>query len=290
MRKKAASASNTGNGPLFSKVFAPAKVNLTLHVTGQRADGYHLLDSLVVFADVGDRVAVRTAETLSLDVTGPMAQGVPSDASNLVWKAAALFDTPVAITLSKYLPAAAGIGGGSSDAAATLLAISDLTGQKRLPEGTGELGADVRVCLMRQAARMSGIGEIVDPVPDLPPLHAVLANPGVEVATPAVFGALTEKANKPMSKALPRWPGTRHLIDWLAAQRNDLEAPAIKTQPVISEVIASLGALSGARLARMSGSGATCFALFETREDAEAGAETLARDQPAWWITPATLS
>jgi 4-diphosphocytidyl-2-C-methyl-D-erythritol kinase len=274
----------------FAKVFAPAKVNLTLHVTGQRKDGYHLLDSLVVFADVGDRVAVQPADAMSLDITGPRAAGVPADETNLVWKAAALFDQPVAITLSKHLPAAAGIGGGSSDAAATLLALSDLTGERRLPEGVAGLGADVRVCLMRQAARMSGIGEVVEPVPNLPPLHAVLANPGVEVATPAVFKALAQKQNKPMAAKLPRWQGTRGLIDWLAAQRNDLEAPATDTAPVIYEVLQALGGLSGARLARMSGSGATCFALFESRDAAEVAAAALASDHPDWWVTPTSLT
>ncbi|MBV7407955.1 4-(cytidine 5'-diphospho)-2-C-methyl-D-erythritol kinase [Maritimibacter sp. DP1N21-5] len=275
---------------MLTKVFAPAKVNLTLHVTGQRKDGYHLLDSLVVFADVGDRVSVMETEEMRLDVTGPMASGVPTDQSNLVWRAAALFDRPVAITLSKYLPAAAGIGGGSSDAAATLLAMSDLTGQTRLPEGSVELGADVRVCLMRRASRMQGIGEVVEPVPNLPPLFAVLANPRVEVPTPAVFKALTAKENPPMALKLPKWQGTRILIDWVASQRNDLEAPAIAAAPIIADVIASLAALPGARLARMSGSGATCFALFDTREAADAAAATLAQAQPEWWVTPATFS
>ena len=265
-------------------------MNLTLHVTGQRKDGYHLLDSLVVFADVGDRVSVRAADTTSLDISGPMAEGVPGDATNLVWRAAALFDTPVAIHLSKHLPSAAGIGGGSSDAAATILAMSDLTGQTRLPEGSVELGADVRVCLMRRASRMQGIGEAVEPVPNLPPLFAVLANPRVEVPTPAVFKALTSKANPPMARKLPKWPATRALIDWVGAQRNDLEAPALSAQPVISDVLAALTALPGARLARMSGSGATCFALFETRESAEAGASALSNAHPDWWVVPATLS
>ncbi|MEC7764651.1 MAG: 4-(cytidine 5'-diphospho)-2-C-methyl-D-erythritol kinase [Pseudomonadota bacterium] len=275
---------------MLTKVFAPAKVNLTLHVTGQRKDGYHLLDSLVAFADVGDRVTVMAADEMSLDVTGPMAEGVPTDASNLVWRAAALFDTPVAITLSKHLPAAAGIGGGSSDAAATLLALSDLTGERRLPEGTATLGADVRVCLMRQAARMSGIGEVVEPVGALPPLHAVLANPRVEVPTPAVFKALTSKTNAPMPRKLPKWQGAAQLIDWLAAQRNDLEPPAMDAAPMITEVLSTLSALPEARLARMSGSGATCFALFVSRDAAQAAAAQLAADHPDWWVTPATLT
>ncbi|HBZ44832.1 MAG TPA: 4-(cytidine 5'-diphospho)-2-C-methyl-D-erythritol kinase [Maritimibacter sp.] len=276
--------------PLFNKVFAPAKVNLTLHVTGQRDDGYHLLDSLVVFADVGDRVAVMEADETSLEVTGPMAEGVPTDATNLVWRAAALFDRPVKITLSKHLPAAAGIGGGSSDAAATLLAMAELTGQKQLPAGSVELGADVRVCLMRQATRMRGIGELVDPVTNLPPLHAVMANPRVEVPTPAVFKALPNKVNPPMSAKLPKWQGTKQLIDWIVAQRNDLEAPAMGAEPVIADVLSALAALPGARTARMSGSGATCFALFETRGEAEEAALHLAKAQPDWWVTPATFS
>lgn len=265
-------------------------MNLTLHVTGQRKDGYHLLDSLVAFADVGDRVSVRAADEMSLEVVGPLSEGVPTDATNLVWRAAALFDTPVAITLSKYLPAAAGIGGGSSDAAATLLALSDLTGERTLPVGVSDLGADVRVCLMRQAARMSGIGEVVEPVTALPQLYAVLANPRVEVPTPAVFKALTTKDNAPMPRKLPKWQGTKQLIDWLAAQRNDLEAPACDTAPVISDVLAALKALPDARLARMSGSGATCFALFTSRDAADAGAKSLAADHPDWWVVSATLT
>lgn len=265
-------------------------MNLTLHVTGQRADGYHLLDSLVVFADVGDRVAVREAEAMSLEVTGPMAEGVPDDARNLVWRAAALFGRPVALTLSKYLPAAAGIGGGSSDAAATLLALADLTGHKTLPEGVAELGADVRVCLLRQAARMSGIGDEVVPVTGMPPVHAVLANPRVEVPTPAVFKALDRKTNAPMASRLPKWQGTRQLIDWVQAQRNDLEKPAMALAPVIAEVLSDLAALPGARAARMSGSGATCFALFETRGGADEAARLLGAARPDWWVTPATLA
>ncbi|MBL6427421.1 MAG: 4-(cytidine 5'-diphospho)-2-C-methyl-D-erythritol kinase [Maritimibacter sp.] len=275
---------------MLTKVFAPAKVNLTLHVTGQRKDGYHLLDSLVAFADVGDRVSVMAADELSLDVTGPMSDGVPTDARNLVWRAAELFDQPVAITLSKHLPPASGIGGGSSDAAATLLAMSDLTGERTLPEGAAQLGADVRVCLTRQAARMSGIGEIVEPVGPLPQLHAVLANPRVEVPTPAVFKALASKTNAPMPRKLPKWQGTKQLIDWLAAQRNDLEDPAMQVAPVIVDVLAALTTLPDARLARMSGSGATCFALFASREAANGAAAALAELHPDWWVVPATLT
>lgn len=274
---------------MMSRTFAPAKINLTLHVTGQRGDGYHLLDSLVVFADVGDRVRVMPAEETTLEVKGPMAEGCPADASNLVVKAAGLFDLPVAITLDKHLPAAAGIGGGSSDAAATLYAMTELTGTNTIPEGAVELGADVRVCLMRQAARMRGIGDDVQPVEGMPELYAVLANPGVAVSTPEVFAALEDKTGLPMPKRIPRWRAGWSAVDWISKQRNDLEAPAIAVAPVIAEVLDALRALPGARFARMSGSGATCFALFEDRAEADMAAEVLAEAQPDWWVTAATL-
>lgn len=271
------------------KVFAPAKINLTLHVTGQRKDGYHLLDSLVAFADVGDRITLIAAEETRLTVEGPRAAGVPTDASNLVMKAAALFDQPVAIHLSKHLPAAAGIGGGSSDAAATVLGMADLVEDKRLPEGVNALGADVRVCLMRQGARMQGIGEDVSPVA-LPELHAVLANPGVDVPTPAVFQALEDKNNAPMPAKLPKFKDAGSLMFWLAGQRNDLEAPAIENAPVISDVLDALRAAPGSKLTRMSGSGATCFALFSTRQEAESAAQHISLLHGDWWVVPARLS
>lgn len=275
---------------MMSKTFAPAKINLTLHVTGQRADGYHLLDSLVAFAaDVGDRVRVMPADAVSLEVTGPMAEGVPNDESNLCAKAAKLFDQPVAITLDKHLPMAAGIGGGSSDAAATLFAMADLTGTNTLPEGATDLGADVRVCLARQAARMRGIGEEVEQIEGFPELYAVLANPGIAVSTPEVFAALESKQNLAMPKRIPRWRGAWSAIDWISKQRNDLEEPARKIAPVIGDVLDALATLPGARVARMSGSGATCFALFEERTDADMAAETLAEAHPDWWVTAATL-
>lgn len=275
---------------MMSKTFAPAKINLTLHVTGQRADGYHLLDSLVAFAaDVGDRVRVMPADAVSLDVTGPMAEGVPADETNLCVKAAKLFDQPVAITLDKHLPMAAGIGGGSSDAAATLFAMADLTGTKTLPAGATELGADVRVCLARQAARMRGIGDEVEPVEGFPELYAVLANPGIAVSTPEVFATLESKQNIAMPKRIPRWRGAWSAIDWISKQRNDLEEPARQIAPVIGEVLDALATLPGARFSRMSGSGATCFALFEERTEADMAAEMLAEAHPDWWVTAATL-
>ncbi len=272
------------------KLFAPAKVNLTLHVTGQRADGYHLLDSLVMFADIGDRLTLRAAGETSLEITGPMAAGVPRGADNLVLRAAALFDRPVAITLAKHLPMAAGIGGGSSDAAATALGLAELGDSRDLPEGLTALGADIRVCLMRRAARMRGIGEQVSALPGLGPLWAVLANPGVSVATPDVFKALENKQNAPMPRRIPENLKPGKLITWIAGQRNDLQAPAMALVPEIAATLDVLTTLPGARLARMSGSGATCFALFHSLAEAQRAAAHLAADHPGWWVAPATLT
>ncbi len=272
------------------KAFAPAKVNLSLHVTGQRADGYHLLDSLVMFADLGDRITLREADTPSFSVTGPMAAGVPEGANNLVVRVAKLFDLPVAITLSKHLPTAAGLGGGSSDAAATALAMCELLGQRDLPEELLMLGSDIRVCLMRQTARMQGIGAQVTPLPGLPPLYAVLANPGVVMTTPEVFSAVENKKNPAMPTRLPKLKSSAAFIKWLATQRNDLEEPAIKIQPVIAETLTALAALPGTDLVRMSGSGATCFALFSTYDAAVRAALILSEKKPSWWVRAARLT
>ncbi len=269
-----------------SKAFAPAKVNLTLHVTGQREDGYHLLESLVMFADVGDRIALSLSDTPSLSVTGPMGQGVPTGPENLVLRAADLMGVAAEITLEKHLPAAAGIGGGSSDAAAVLAALRDLTG-KPVPDQGLSLGADVPVCLAPRAVRMRGVGERLDEVPALPALPAVLVNPGVAVPTGAVFKGLERKDNPAMAP-LPAQPGFGVLIDWLHEQRNDLEAPAIAAQPVIGEVLEAIAATQGCALARMSGSGATCFGLYASAAEAEAAAGQLKRD--GWWVAAARLS
>ncbi|NNE51974.1 MAG: 4-(cytidine 5'-diphospho)-2-C-methyl-D-erythritol kinase [Sulfitobacter sp.] len=262
-------------------LFAPAKVNLTLHVTGQRADGYHLLDSLVAFADVGDRIGLSEASEMSLEVTGPFATGVPADARNSVWQAALRGVTPYAISLEKNLPNGAGIGGGSADAAAILRHLGK-------GEAAANLGADVPVCLLSRAQRMRGIGEVLEPVQGLPPLYAVLANPGVSIATPVIFQALVEKDNPPMPEALPRFADAAALIEWLQDTRNDLEVPALKELPVVGEVLAALRELGP--LARMSGSGATCFGLFGTRTEAERAAKALAAAHPGWWVVPCALS
>ncbi|WP_172329276.1 4-(cytidine 5'-diphospho)-2-C-methyl-D-erythritol kinase [Mangrovicoccus sp. HB161399] len=263
---------------------APAKINLALHVTGRREDGYHLLDSLVAFADISDSVTVAPAGALSLQVTGPRAAGVPEDARNLVWKAAELAGAPpVAITLEKRLPAAAGIGGGSSDAAATLRALARL-GLAELPDPGAllPLGADVPVCLEPRTVRMEGVGEEISPLPALPPIWVVLANPGVEVPTPDVFRALECRENLPIRGHMPVGAGA--FCAWLGGQRNDLEPPARAIAPVIGDVLAALARQPGCMLSRMSGSGATCFGLFLSCEAAQGAAALLARAEPRWWV------
>lgn len=272
---------------MVTEAFAPAKVNLALHVTGRRDDGYHLLDSIVVFADVGDRVTLTPADSLSLQVTGPMAAGVPVDPSNLCWRAAVPFDHPVTIALDKHLPAAAGIGGGSSDAAAVIRGMQAVTG-RGFPGDPMALGADVPVCLMARAARMRGVGEDVAALDGLPPLPAVLVNPGVAVPTGPVFAAMTRRDN-PGLPPLPQAPGPEALIAWLRGCRNDLEPPALQVQPVIAGVLEDLAALPGARLARMSGSGATCFALFDALSGAQDAAARLSVRRPGWWVRACTL-
>jgi 4-diphosphocytidyl-2-C-methyl-D-erythritol kinase len=273
--------------PKQTTEFAPAKVNLTLHVTGQRDDGYHLLDSLVVFCGIGDSVSARAATTLGLTITGPQAELLPVGGDNMVLRAARALDPDrgAALTLHKQLPVASGIGGGSADAAATLRTLSRLWGVA-LP-GAGEvlaLGADVPVCLAGRPARMRGIGDVLEPVPDLPQVHIVLVNPRVEVPTHAVFAALETKQHSAMPDRLPNWRDAPTFAKWLSTQRNDLEAPARTYAPVIGVVLESIAGQPGALLARMSGSGATCFGLFATGAEAAAAADALGRAQPGWWV------
>lgn len=264
---------------------APAKVNLALHVTGRREDGYHLLDSIVVFATEGDRLRVTVAAGPSLRVMGRFAAEVPTRPENLCLRAAALAGVAARIDLEKRLPVASGLGGGSADAAAVLRALARQG--VPLPEAPERLGADVPVCLAGRPARMRGAGERLDPLPPLPPLAMVLANPGVALATPAVFAGLARRDNAP----LPELPGGLDgggFIEWLRGCRNDLEAPATALVPGIAEVLAALRA-EGAALARMSGSGATCFGLFLRMADAEAAAAAMARARPGWWVVATAM-
>ncbi len=278
--------------PATASEFAPAKVNLALHVIGRRDDGLHQLDGVVAFARVGDTLSAEPADRLSLAVDGPFAAGLDAGPDNLVLRAAALMRPAgrgVALRLTKALPLASGIGGGSSDAAATLRLLARLweLPLPSTPELLG-LGADVPVCLAVQACRMRGIGEDLTPL-RLPPLWLVLANPGVPVATGAVFAGLAGRFGPPMP-ALPASTDAETLIDFLAAQRNDLEPPAIAAAPAIAEVLAALAAQPGCRLARMSGSGATCFGLFSSERLAASAAEATRQARPRWWVATSAIA
>ena len=273
--------------------FAPAKINLYLHVTGRRADGYHLLDSLVAFADVGDRVTVEPAAGFSFEVSGPDAGSLAGTATdNLVLRAARLIAAQVGITtgaalrLEKYLPVAAGIGGGSSDAAATLRALKRLW-QVSVDDATMQmlatrLGADVPACITGRAVWVGGIGERIEPAATLPNAGILLANSGRQLPTALVFAARRGPFGDPGRFA--RMPAdAAGLAQALRRRRNDLTEAAIGLVPEIGSVLARLGALPGALLARMSGSGATCFALFGNRGEAESARKTLTAAEPDWW-------
>ncbi len=272
------------------EVFAPAKVNLTLHVTSQRSDGYHTLDSLVMFADIGDTVTAQSAPVTSLTLTGPMADKTPVGDDNLAIRAAHLIGVTAKITLDKRLPIAAGIGGGSSDAAATLRALSQLSGRD-IPDDLQPLGADARVCCAApSAARMGGIGDLVVPAPGLPELHAVLVNPNVPVMTSEVFRHLAKRDNAPMPDVLPADCSAGDLITWLEGQRNDLQEAAIEFEPVIEQIFGALTVTPGCLLTRMSGSGATCFGLYGDAETAASAAGRLQESHSGWWVAATRLN
>ena len=287
--------------------FAPAKINLYLHITGRQGDGYHLLDSLAVFPDIGDRVIARPAPALSLELAGPFAGDLGAGEDNLVLAAARALAASgggvpggvpgAALRLEKNLPVASGIGGGSADAAATLRLLARLWAREGgarergareradLPAIAARLGADVPVCLGARAARMSGIGTALAPPPRLPEAGIVLANPGIALPTRDVFAARGGAFSAP--PALPAgWEDAAAMAADLAALGNDLEAPAIALRPQIGTVLAALRALPGVLLARMSGSGATCFAVFATAEAALAASRRLPRE---WWVKAGVL-
>jgi len=281
------------------RAFAPAKVNLFLHVLGKRADGYHDLDSLVVFADVGDHLTAVPADKWGLDLGGPYADGLRSGdlTDNLVLKAArAATDwanekgqelPPLHFTLEKHLPVASGIGGGSSDAAAVLRICAEAAGlaiDDDLVARAAALGADVPVCLFGKPAWMSGLGEKIKPARVPEGLGLLLVNPGVEVSTAEVFKRLG--AGAVIKKTLPRptFQSTDELISFLVKTRNELEAPARQIAPVIGEVLVNIEKTSPLH-ARMSGSGATCFGLYARQEDADAAARTLRETHHDWWIS-----
>ena len=271
---------------------ARAKVNLALHVTGQREDGYHLLDSLVVFADIGDRLTVERADRTSLSIFGPFGDGLSADGDNLVLKAVALMHgAHAAILLEKYLPTAAGLGGGSADAAAALRALAGLYGSSLPPVHEAlSLGADVPVCLSSRPVRMRGVGEVIDPAPGLPPFWLVLANPGVPLSTPEAFKALRQKDNPGLGSLPVRFADLDALTRWLRTTRNDLEPGAFALCPPARAAKTALERLPGCRIARMSGSGATAWGMFATEQAALDAATALRAQEPHWWVAAAPLA
>lgn len=277
---------------------APAKVNLFLHVGDRRADGYHDLASLVIFADIADAITLRPSKALSLELSGPHASGLAVGPGNLVLKAARALESwatshghktgPVTLTLEKNLPVASGIGGGSSDAAATL---NLLCAHWALPVHDDDLqaiglslGADVPVCLRAAPTLMSGRGEILSPVSVLPQFSLVLVNPLVAVSTAAVFASLTARSGA-FPRDLPaKQFGIRDFAGWLDQTINDLASPAKSLQPVIWQVEKALVSSDGCLVARMSGSGATCFGLYPTHDSATRAASLITEAHPHWWV------
>ncbi|MFD1696729.1 4-(cytidine 5'-diphospho)-2-C-methyl-D-erythritol kinase [Roseibium aestuarii] len=286
--------------------FAPAKVNLALHITGQRADGYHLLDSLVVFPRIGDTLIASAAPAgaaPSLTLTGRFAAELGETAAqdNLVLRAlgaacaaAGRPEPSLALTLDKQLPVASGIGGGSSDAAAALkVALDDLElAPEALQSLALSLGADVPACLegvlTGRPLRMSGIGETLTPLSPLPDLGMVLVNPGKPVSTPAIFRSLSRRDNPPLPDLPDRFETLETLIDWLKGTRNDMQAAAETLCPEITSVLQALSEAPSTRLARMSGSGATCFALTAPGDE-EQLAQDLRAAHPDWWVAAGPL-
>lgn len=272
---------------------APAKINLALHVTGRRDDGYHLLDSFVVFAGFGDRITVRRAEADSFHMAGPYGHALPADGSNLVLKARdklrAVFPDkafPVAINLEKHLPIASGIGGGSSDAASTLKGLLSLWGVSIDPAELNmiglALGADVPMCLHGKPVIARGIGEELEELADIPRLPMTLVNNGAAVSTPQVFGAL-KKRNNPGLPSVPKLCSVNDVCAYLEQTENHLFAATAGLLPTINETIDALH-LTAPRLARMSGSGATCFAIYDSDEAAADAATQLRKAYPSWFV------
>jgi 4-diphosphocytidyl-2-C-methyl-D-erythritol kinase len=281
---------------------APAKINLTLAVLGRRGDGYHLLDSLVAFAGVGDRLTLAPGVSLALRTQGDTAAAAGPVESNLVFKAAqALASEIPALTLGRFvlrkcLPVAAGLGGGSSDAAAALRLLARVNRLRlddpRLLKVARRLGADVPVCVDPRPRRMRGVGEILSAPLAIPELPAVLVNPGVAVPTRDVFALLgldCGGTRKRMRRGAALPASRDGLIEFLAGERNDLEPAAVELQPVIARVLATLRNAVGCGVARMSGSGATCFGLFASPRAAAVAARNIAAAHPRWWIKPTVV-
>ena len=266
---------------------APAKINLCLHVTGQRSDGYHLLDSLVLFTEFGDRVSIVPDTSWTLNCTGPFGSDVPQGSDNLVLRAATIVSEAegAVIRLEKNLPPSSGIGGGSSDAAATIRALSKIyPSVEPTIADLVKLGADVPVWMSNHLTRMQGIGDQLTRLGPPSSIPIILVNPGVSLSTADVFNALETKENLPLPETMPNPADLSNWLGWLGEQRNDLEQPAIKLQPEIAKVLGVLSAFPETKLARMSGSGATCFAILEDSERRDAVAALIRKQHPNWWL------
>ena len=280
------------------KVFAPAKINLFLHVGERRSDGYHELESLVVFADVGDELLIEPAKSFSLALDGPFGGKLANEQDNLIAKAARALGAKagrsldVRITLTKNLPVASGIGGGSADAAATLRGLVQFWDIKiphnELHTIAESLGSDVPACLLSETLWMTGRGEGIEPVPGLPPAPLVLVNPGVAVSTARIFANLKNRVGVGQAAKPKADLSVLALADYFKSNRNDLEKPAREIAPAIDEVLQAISH-SGALRARMSGSGATCFGLFADDKSAGAAAAKIAEDHPDWWVKKARI-
>jgi 4-diphosphocytidyl-2-C-methyl-D-erythritol kinase len=280
------------------KIFAPAKINLFLHVGERRSDGYHDLESLVVFADVGDELLIEPAKSFSLALDGPFGGKLANEQDNLIAKAARALGAKagrspdVRITLTKNLPVASGIGGGSADAAATLRGLVQFWDikmpQPELHAIAETLGSDVPACLLSETLWMTGRGEGIEPVPGLPPAPLVLVNPGVAVSTARIFANLKNRVGVGQAAKPKADLSVLALADYFKSNRNDLEKPAREIAPTIDEVLQAISH-SGALRTRMSGSGATCFGLFADDISAEAAAAKIAEDHPDWWVKKARI-
>jgi 4-diphosphocytidyl-2-C-methyl-D-erythritol kinase len=277
---------------------APAKINLTLRMVGRRADGYHMLESLVAFTGLADILRLQPGGDTALEISGPFADACGPLTSNLVLKAATALGQRVGslkagrFTLDKNLPVAAGIGGGSADAAAALRLLARANGiapgDPRLAEAALAAGADVPVCLESRARIMRGVGEQLSAPLALPPMPAVLVNPNVPVATRDVFAAFA--GTTPSDKELGAAPAAREaIVGFLAVHGNDLTEAAVRCAPVITDVLDELAGLPGAEFVRMSGSGPTCFALFAAAAEAETAARRLQTDRKQWWVCATTI-
>ena len=269
---------------------ASAKVNLCLQVVGQKSNGFHLLDSIVGFTEFGDHLSFKKSDELELTAKGAFSDQIPLDKSNLILKAAELLrkinniKTGAHITLTKNLPPSAGLGGGSSDAAATIRGLSRLWGTD-LPEidDLMKIGSDLPVCINQKTQHMKGFGEVLEEINTFPNLPILLVNPLKKVSTQTVFRMLKNKKNPPLSKYEKLFQAKKDWINWLLLQRNDLMEPAVKVEPVISEVLRLISKQISVEKVSMSGSGATCFGIFENKHDCDLAMKRVRLERPDWW-------